>query len=174
MKDIAHIVTTEQFNQEWLHMLLKRKDAIYESYLSQYLALRDQLNLNIDYPNTFGFMVNTNGIIPAKSGVVFHLYNSRYSDPNTVFNFGEKQRLLNMLEDHELDFNYQKLQQQLIQPMPTESINMAVMTFYTPHSLTVETTEPGCQLDDYKPQVIPGHQFFRLMNTHENKVFAMV
>jgi hypothetical protein len=173
MKSIDHIVTTREFEHDWIKMLHENKDAVYETFLGYYLRLRNQLNEPVEHPNTFGFMINVDGFIPAKTGVVFHKFWPRHGDPLTRFNFGEKRELLGMLEDHDLDFNYQKLHAQLIQPMPRENEHIAVMAYYTPHELAREPEVRGNQFDDFAMLPAPSHQFYKLMNTHENKIFAM-
>ncbi len=171
MKDVAHIVTTNDFNNSWMHLLRHRGDAVYETYLGFYLKLRDQLNEAIENPNTFGFMINTGGFEPAKSGVVCHRYQAYGWEAETAFKLGTKQNLLGLLEDHDLDFQYQKLHEQIIQPMPDGS-HMAVMSFYTPHKLAFEPEIRGSQLEDFAMQPSPSYQFYKLMNQHDNRVFA--
>ena len=171
MKDVAHIVTTNDFNNEWLHMLRHRHSAIYETYLGFYLKLRNQHNEAIEHPRTFGFLINTGGFEPAKSGVVCHKFHTHGFDPETAFKLGTKQNLLIELEDHDLDFQYQKLHEQIIQPMPDGS-HMAVLAFYTPHKLAFEPEIRGSQLEDFAMQPRPSHQFYKLMNQNDNRVFA--
>lgn len=172
MKDVAHIVTTNDFNDEWLYMLRHRTDVVYETYLGFYLKLRNQLNQPIEHPNTFGFLINTGGYEMAKSGVVCHRFQAQGWDPESVYKMNVRHRLNEMLEDHDLDFQYQKLHQSIFQPMPDGS-TMAVLAYYTPHNLAFEPESPGSQLEDFAMQPSPSHQFYKLMNLHDNRVFAM-
>lgn len=180
MNTVNHIVTTNEFETDWTRLLqTKEEDRVYESYLGFYLRLRDQLYGQERNPTTFGFLFNTQGIIPAKSGAVFHRFNVTHKEVPDVldgtikFEYALKRKLLGELEDLELDFNYQRSIHQVIQPMPGKGEFMAVMAFYTPHQIAMEPTQPGSLLEDFAEMAVPGQQFYRLMNMNDNRVFAL-
>lgn len=171
---VSHILPTEEFIRDWRTTLASEKEKVYESYLRFYFAVKEQHSSDEVLPTTFGFYINTPYADNSnKSGVIFH----RRDIGNVVLSPSQERgvyrEVSEMLSDHGLDFEYQRKVRTLVEPLPNPNTFIFTFVHDTPHRIMDESHEPGCLLEDFAPSYIPGHEFFKLCDRHDNKVFAI-